>query len=94
MSNFRQQRMDEPGYLYEIACEIYYLHQKMNKILSSTTKLAILTEALDKIGHRNEPESFTGDKMLGYLQCCEDVIKDANEALAKINKQKEGNENE
>lgn len=43
----------------------------------------MLVEDLEKIGHRNEPEHLDASQAFGYMYCCEDVIKDANEILAK-----------
>lgn len=38
--------------------------------------------ALERIGHRSEPEGWDNkDKIVGYLLCCEDVIRDAYKTL-------------
>lgn len=42
-----------------------------------------MVEALERIGHRSYPEEFGLDKAVGYLSCCDDVIRDANKILAE-----------
>lgn len=59
------------------------LRRKEFEKLSKQLELA--REGLDKIGHREEPESLTnGDQVLGYLKCCEDIILEARETLKKM----------
>lgn len=43
----------------------------------------VLVEELEKIGHRSEPDHLDASQSFGYMYCCEDVIKDANAAIAK-----------
>ena len=41
-----------------------------------------MKEALENIGHWSEPSNCDNeDKIIGYLLCCEDVIKYAHEVL-------------
>lgn len=57
--------------------------------------LAVMKSGLERIGHRNEPEEWSNrDKIVGYLYCFEDVIEDANEALAKADELMKGGKND
>lgn len=47
-------------------------------------KLAVAVSCLKKIGHRLEPQALSCEAALGYLMACEDVIKEAKEALEII----------
>ncbi len=40
--------------------------------------------ALEKLGHRSEPYKLSGERTYGYLLACEDIISDANEAIADL----------
>lgn len=59
-----------------------YIVTSANCAVQLAKALLVLREALDKVGHRQEPDSInTQDKIIGYLMCCEDVIQDCNHAL-------------
>jgi hypothetical protein len=51
--------------------------------------LADAIEKLRLVGHRSEPENEFYDnnihRCVGFLDCCEEVIADTNEALTRLN---------
>ena len=69
-----------------------YCHTYGNAALFKAGALAVLEQAdklasvLNKIGHREEPDDLDGKESLGYLLACEDVIAEAQEALAEWRK--------
>lgn len=74
---------DYDGYIIgnhqDLAYRVKYLQSKHQRALEEMSRLV---DALEKLGHREEPEEWNNkDQIFGYLRCCEDIIEDTKKTL-------------